>query len=212
MHQMCITMATAQETLLSNAQTSTIQLGSLMTPAALSSQIGNVLRTSLQLLGLAWAQLVYTSNSVASLSAVGAFPLGRTFSSINLTQETALSLAKALNTSLRFHFLWNDFTIDDALSASVGSMFVPLANPTFFRPVNFSALAPDLYALNYEAYFTSCSPLKCDVTRLQTWRERLFSALVSIGGFGTAVYTIVLYSTEVVLRKSLRKVGVDKPV
>lgn len=153
-HQICITMATAQDTLLSNAQSSTLQLGSLISPAALSSQIGNVLRTQLQLLGLAWAQLVFTSNSVASLSSQGVF--GRTFSSMNLTQETASSLSGALNTNLRFNFIRQGYTIDDALSASVSSMFVPLTN---FRPVNFSALAPDLFSLNYEAYFTSCAPL-----------------------------------------------------
>ena len=205
MNQMCLTMAAAQDTLLSGAQASTIQLSTLITPAALSSQLHNFMRTSLQFQGLAWGQVVFTANSVSSLES---FPLGRTFASINLTQDTASALGVALNKSLQYNFQ-NIASMDELLNAGVGSMFRPLENPSFFRPVNFSELAPDIYTPSYGAYFASCAPIKCDVTRLLGWQERLFSAVIVLGGFGAFLYNAVLYIPLPLQRASAAKVGVE---
>ena len=194
---MCISLITAQEGALFNALSTTIPLTSLMSEASLVSIVTNTFREALQLQVSVWGTLTFTSN-------VGPNNFFFPFSDYNLTAYTIAHFDPLPPLNLTRDPLEGAVDIDDVFTLGITTMFTPLPTPSFFRPADFSRIAQDLLSVNYAAYYGTCSPVKCDVSRVMDWKEQLLEALTTLGGFGSFLYTFV-YWVPVSLRKGATK-------
>ena len=187
---MCISMITAQETSLQNALSTSIPLTTLISEASLSSIITNSLRDSLQLQVLTWANLVYSTN-LASIT--GDRFYFNSFLGYNMTAYNIANNEPVASLNLTRAPTIGEDNLERVISFSVTSMFLPLASPSFFRPADFSGVARDLFSVDYEAYFKSCAPIKCDITSIMDWKEQLLDALSTLGGFGSFLFSLVYW-------------------